>query len=188
MRSWFRRYREARQTLGNALGLLAQGIRPSQAGSSRGAAALIQPGTTVAVLGLAYKPSSHVIEESQGVYLCKALSSSGARVVAYDPLAGDAARIELRDHAVVLDSIRDCLAQAEVVLITTPDSVFRALSAGDFEVKEGSVIVVDFWLILAPKLAHHPRIRYIAIGRGADEKANIARLARLWDGAASTGD
>jgi len=100
-------------------------------------------------------------------------------------LAGDAARNELRDHAIVLDSMRDCLAQAEVVLITTPDSVFRALSADDFEEKGHSVVVVDFWRILAPELAHHPRIRYIGIGRSADEKANGAQLAGLWDGLAS---
>jgi UDP-glucose 6-dehydrogenase len=47
---------------------------------------------------LAYKPASHVVEESQGLLLAKALDRIGMRVVAYDPLANDAARAELRDR------------------------------------------------------------------------------------------
>jgi UDPglucose 6-dehydrogenase len=58
---------------------------------------LIRRGMTVAILGLAYKPFSHVVEESQSIYLAKALSKIGARVVAYDPLAGEMARAELKE-------------------------------------------------------------------------------------------
>lgn len=142
---------------------------------------LIHKGATVAVLGLAYKPFSHVVEESQGIYLAKALSKIGARVVAYDPLAGETARAELRDQAVILDSLEDCLAQAEVVLITTPDPVFQALTATDFEGKNLRMIVVDCWRILDKELAGHPNIRYIPIGRSVDEEANATRLAELWN-------
>lgn len=149
---------------------------------------LVQHGITVAVLGLAYKPFSHVIEESQGIHLCKALSSAGARVVAYDPLAGEMARAELRDHAVILDSMIDCLVQAQVVLITTPDPAFRALRAEDFRRDGSPVMVVDFWRILQAELARSPDIRYIPIGRSADDQANTARLAALWDGVASAAD
>ncbi len=54
---------------------------------------------TVAVLGLAYKPLSHVIEESPGIFLARALADTGIRVVAYDPLANDSARATLQYHA-----------------------------------------------------------------------------------------
>jgi UDPglucose 6-dehydrogenase len=143
---------------------------------------MIQPGTTVAVLGLAYKPYSHVTEESQGVYLAKALSKAGARVVAFDPLANEMARAELRDQAVILDSAADCLEQAEVVLITTPDPAFRALTAADFG--KSRVTVLDFWRILDKELAGQPNVRYIPTGRSVDDAANAARLAELWSGAA----
>jgi UDPglucose 6-dehydrogenase len=142
---------------------------------------LIRRGMTVAILGLAYKPFSHVVEESQGIYLAKALSKLGARVVAYDPLAGETARAELRDQAVVLDSLEDCLAQAEVVLITTPDPAFQRLTAADFEGKNPMMIVVDCWRVLDKELAGHPNIRYIPIGRSVDDNANAARLAELWN-------
>jgi len=142
---------------------------------------LIGRGTTVAVLGLAYKPFSHVVEESQGMYIAKALSKAGARVVAYDPLANGTARPELRDQAVILDSVRDCLEQAEVVLITTPDPAFRALTAADFGNKVSPVTVVDFWRILDKELAGRPNIRYTPIGRSVNDAANAARLDELWN-------
>lgn len=142
---------------------------------------LIRKGATVAVLGLAYKPFSNVVEESQGIYLAKALSKLGARVVAYDPLAGEMARTELRDQVVVLDSLEDCLAQAEMVVITTPDPVFQRLTAADFERKNPRMTVVDCWRILDKELTGHPSVRYIPIGRSLDDEANATRLAELWN-------
>lgn len=141
---------------------------------------MIHRGTTVAVLGLAYKPHSHVVEESQAIALVKALSSAGARVVAYDPLAGDMARQELHGRAMILPSIRDCLTQAKAVLITSPDPEFRALTSADFNCQDGHVTVVDFWRILDKAFARNPNITYIPIGRSVDDLANAARLTELW--------
>jgi len=140
---------------------------------------LVRQDATVAVLGLAYKPSSHVVEESQGIYLVKALSKAGVRVVAYDPLAGDMARAELGDQAVVLDSVEECLAQAEIVLITTPDPAFRMLTGDDLSIKT-AVTVIDFWRILDRQLGEWPNIRYIPIGCSTDDAANAACLAEMW--------
>lgn len=143
---------------------------------------VVKPETTVAVLGLAYKPLSHVVEESQGLYLAKALSDAGVRVVAYDPLAAESARAELGDRVIVLDSLRECLAQADVVLITTPDPAFQRLTAVDFDHQQPTVTVIDCWRILDLEPAGRPNIRYLSIGRSVDETANTARLAGLWDG------
>jgi UDPglucose 6-dehydrogenase len=139
-------------------------------------------GQSVAVLGLAYKPNSHVIEESQGIFLAQALSKAGARVVAYDPLAGAGARHALRDSAVVLDSVADCLAEADVVLITTPDPLFRKLTAADFPVRPNRTTVVDFWRILSQQLSAAQHVRYLPFGRSTRDAENTAALAALWDG------
>jgi UDPglucose 6-dehydrogenase len=138
----------------------------------------IRQGETVAVLGLSYKPHSHVIEESQGIILVKKLSSLGARVVAFDPLAGVAARTELTDHAVVLDSLQSCLEQADVVLITTADPAFKSLRASDF--KKGSVIVIDFWRILEKELSEKSNIKYVPFGKSNRDSDGVSTLKRLW--------
>ena len=139
----------------------------------------IPRGATVAVLGLSYKPHSHVIEESQGIVLAKRLSKLGARVIAFDPLAGAAARTELTDHAVVLDSLSSCLEQADVDLVTTADPAFRALTAGDF--KKGPVTVVDFWRILEKALSGSSNVTYVPFGKNIGGTDGSARLKALWE-------
>jgi len=126
---------------------------------------------------LAYKPASHVIEESQGMYLAKALSKHGARVVAHDPLASSMASQELKDQGLVLNSLEDCLSQASTVVITTPDPVYLALTAKDFR---AGTTVVDCWRGLSSSLANQPDIRYLPLGRSVDDAANNDRLAALW--------
>jgi UDPglucose 6-dehydrogenase len=140
----------------------------------------LRPGSTVAVLGLAYKPLSHVIEESAGIFLCRALADRGLRVVGYDPLATEEAHIVLRDHALVADSLATCLQDAECVLVTTPDDVYRSLKPEDFIGAKGSVTVVDFWRFLPEPVRCHPAIRYVPMGRCIDDAAAMAQLDGLW--------
>jgi UDPglucose 6-dehydrogenase len=136
-------------------------------------------GKTVAVLGLAYKPSSHVLDESQGVLLAQALSKFGARVVGFDPLAGELAQAELGDQILVLDSIDDCVEQADIVLLTNPDPFFLTLDSEKFRDKT----VIDFWRILDKKLSRIPEVRYIPFGRSTRDEANAQRLTVLWNSA-----
>lgn len=147
---------------------------------------MLPPGSTVAVLGLSYKPFSHVTEESQGVYIAQHLSKNGFRVVAYDPMSSEMELEEIRRHIVVLDSISDCIAQSDAVLITTPDPVFAELGRADFTNDRAEVVVIDFWRLLKTKLDGQPNIRYVGIGLGDNDEANARRLKRLWtDGEAS---
>ena len=60
---------------------------------------LIPDGGTVAVLGMSYKPSTPVIEESQGIMLAKSLKDAGFAVVAHDPMASGPAKTVLGDAA-----------------------------------------------------------------------------------------
>ena len=138
----------------------------------------LRSGSTAAILGLAYKPHSHVVEESQGLELALQLAEHGVRVVAYDPLAGDSARATLRDKAVVMDSLDSCLADAETVWVTTPDPAFQALRRSDFGSR--TTTVVDFWRILAGEFSGHATIRYVAVGRGAADDDDARRLQELW--------
>ena len=143
---------------------------------------MIRKGATVAVLGLSYKPFSHVTEESQGIYVAQHLSKHGIRVVAFDPMSGEMSLDEIRRNIVVLDSIEDCLKQAESVLITTPDDVFKELTAESFKNEWSEVLVVDFWRILQDKLQNAPNIKYVAAGKSEDDAKNSSRLKELWWG------
>jgi hypothetical protein len=77
-----------------------------------------------------------------------------------------------------MDNARECLRDADVVLITTPDPEFKALAAVDFVRQGRSVLVMDFWRILSDKLAGVPGIDYIPYGVGGASTAGT--LTELW--------
>jgi UDPglucose 6-dehydrogenase len=143
-------------------------------------ASVAQPGARVAVLGLAYKPATPVVDEAAGTLLARALSEAGYRVAAHDPLANDTARAALPPEVRVVDAVDEALRDADVVLITTPDPLYAELSPGRFNGKPRPVVVFDFWRILRAALGDHPNIRYRATGVSPDDGANERRLAALW--------
>lgn len=142
---------------------------------------IIKKGSTIAVLGLAYKPMSCVIEESQGMDIVHALlTMDDVKVTGFDPCANDAAQRELGDRIVIQNSITECLRDADAVLITTPDPAFYNLSAHDFHNDKKTIIVVDFWRILSKKLKNDPKIRYIPIGQSYNDPENAKVLEKMW--------
>jgi UDPglucose 6-dehydrogenase len=61
-----------------------------------------RPGQPVAVLGLAYKPYTNVIECSPGIWLCRELAARGFRVLAHDYAASNGASAVLAERGVQL--------------------------------------------------------------------------------------
>lgn len=141
---------------------------------------ILKKGSTVAILGLAYKPFSHVTEESQSLYIADALSKAGYRVVGYDPLAGEMALQNLHGQIVVLDSVEECLRQADAVLIATPDPKFAELKAKDFKNNRRRITVIDFWRILRRELEGASHIDYIAVGCSENDDLNTKKLQEIW--------
>lgn len=142
-------------------------------------AGFMPKGATVAVLGLAYKPLSHVIEESPGIYLCKALSESGYRVIGHDNLAATYAEVPLKPHALVTDSLEDAIKDADVVLVTTTDKSYTSLTADMLLRGKKTVTVIDFWRCLK-RLAADQRIRYVPIGLCRDTQSTAQNLRPMW--------
>jgi len=127
---------------------------------------MITKETTVAILGLAYKPHSQVTEESQAMSLLQALNRIDVRVVGYDPLVEG------------YNSLKYCLKRANIVLITNPDPVFKSLTVEDFL---PNTTVIDFWRILDQELSNKLRINYIPVGRCINDKQYTKQLAKIWN-------
>lgn len=140
----------------------------------------ITKGETAAVLGLAYKPLSHIVEESQAILLAKALSDTGLRVIGYDPLANDEARPILQYHTLVVDSLSNALKGATIVFVANNDDVFKSLTPDQVLLNKKRVTVVDFWRCLSPEFHNHPRIQYIPIGKCMDPNSNVEKFRKLW--------
>jgi hypothetical protein len=108
------------------------------------------------------------------------MAEAGMRVIGYDPLASDGARSAFRDKALVAESVDAALADAALVVVTTPDAPFRALRAEDFLCGKQSVTVVDCWRCLDPSVTNHPNINYVPLGRCVDDGPAVGVLEAIW--------
>lgn len=131
-------------------------------------------GGRVGILGLAYKPDTDVIEQSQGVLLAQALTGSSVRVSVYDPAATSNAAAALAGTVQLADTMRDCVMHSDVIVIVTPWAEFRQLDAEMLRRDGSPRIVIDCWR--ATDLA---RIGGVAkwVGVGVGPTPNVATLA-----------
>ena len=133
-------------------------------------------GRQVAVLGLAYKPETPVVEESAGLAIVDGLVARGARVRAYDPLAGASAATEMPAEVEVAPSARACVAGSAVVIVTTADPAFVSLRPEDFA---PGARIYDAWRGLR-HLDGARGVSWVPVGRGSRDLTVRERLARLW--------
>ncbi|MDR1857624.1 MAG: nucleotide sugar dehydrogenase [Desulfovibrio sp.] len=132
-----------------------------------------------AVLGLAYKPQTHVTEDSAGLALCMTLRDAGYIVAGYDPLAGEEAS-KILGKSAVAPSLGACVADADLVVVATPDPAFAALRAEMLGGVDGRACVVDCWRILNRSVQTAGNVDYVPAGRCIDPVAAESRIATLW--------
>jgi UDPglucose 6-dehydrogenase len=110
---------------------------------------MIPAGATAAVLGLSYKPSTPVIEESQGIMLARSLKGAGFAVVAHDPMAGGAAQTVLSNVARLTSTAREALALSDAAVIITPWPEYAKISP-DWLTHGPTRFIIDCWRQLEP--------------------------------------
>ncbi|MDT0211853.1 UDP-glucose/GDP-mannose dehydrogenase family protein [Curtobacterium sp. BRD11] len=99
-------------------------------------------GKRVAVLGLAFKPNSDDVRDSPALDIAARLLGLGASVAAYDPEAIETAR-QLHPELEYVGSPTEAVTGADIVLVLTEWSVFRALDAAEVASLVASPVVVD---------------------------------------------
>ena len=125
-------------------------------------------GGVAGILGLSYKPSTGVIEESQGVRLAQTLLSAGVHVVVYDPAAMENAKGQLSGNVAFATSAAECVRQADAFAITTSWAEFSKISPADLKRRDGSVLVLDCWRML-DRAAFVGASDYRVIGEGVEQ-------------------
>jgi UDPglucose 6-dehydrogenase len=128
----------------------------------------------IAVVGLAYKKGSRIVEASQGFEMLRDLVTAGADVIGYDPLAAAAARaalIETGDPTLVTaagrcvtDDLAACLRDADAVVLASDDAAIAERVTAALRSRRRRVLLVDVWRMLKP--AELPvEATYVAVGR-----------------------
>jgi UDPglucose 6-dehydrogenase len=134
--------------------------------------ACASPGQSVAVLGLSYKPSTYVIEESQGVALARMLADAGYGVSVFDPQANGSAAGVLGNQVRVAASAQEAVNGAMAVVLTTPWPEFKTLVWNSGLAEEQSRAVIDPWGLVQPAKG----VKLVRMGQG---EANIMATPRV---------
>ena len=125
-------------------------------------------GKTVAVLGLAFKPNTDDVREAPAVYVCRELVRAGARVRAFDPVAGRAAAEALADvrHLIVFaDDTYDAAAGADALVIMTEWNEFRGMELDRVRQSMARPLLIDARNVLDPAQTRAKGFEYICTGR-----------------------
>ncbi|MBA3596134.1 MAG: UDP-glucose/GDP-mannose dehydrogenase family protein [Methylibium sp.] len=125
-------------------------------------------GKRFALWGLAFKPGTDDMREAPSRVLIDRLTSLGAEVVAYDPVAADEARRAMPDQEGLsyADSANAALEGADALVIVTEWKEFRS---PDFDAIRNTLkepLVFDGRNLFEPALMEELGIEYHGIGRG----------------------
>jgi len=161
-------------------------VNRSQAGRVATLVNRVTEGTPqrVAVLGLAYKPDTNVVEESQGIAIAHELVHSGHSVAVFDPVALDGARRVLGDTVHYAASLAECVRGAAAIVLATDWPEFRAVLQQTASCAPRPVIV-DGWRMLR-RSTGMDAMSYRAVGLGNPDRETQERLRRFVKGLAGT--
>jgi UDPglucose 6-dehydrogenase len=131
------------------------------------------PGSTVALLGLSYKPGTHIVEESQPLMLAEKLLDAGYTVRMHDPKALASASSVLRGRGVYCDCPYEAVAGASTVIMLTPWPQYGELDIHRLEEQAGPLpLLIDCWRIY--RNASFRKFAYQPFGTAVQSSGRIA--------------
>jgi UDPglucose 6-dehydrogenase len=122
-------------------------------------------GTTIGILGLAFKPDTDDVRESPALAIVEALQRRGARIQAYDPAAMEQARALLPDVVYRPDAY-SAAEDADAVVLITEWNQFRNLDLSRMKSLMRRPILVDLRNAYEPERVKALGLTYQGVGRG----------------------
>ena len=121
-------------------------------------------GSTIAVLGLTFKPDTDDMREAPSVAIITALQDSGARIRAFDPEGMQHARTVLGDVEYANDAY-SCMEGADALVIITEWDSFRKLDLQRVKSLLRKPVVADLRNIYRPEEMARLGFSYVSVGR-----------------------
>jgi UDPglucose 6-dehydrogenase len=137
-------------------------------------------GRRVALLGLAFKPDTDDMREASSLVLAARLQGEGAEVVAYDPVAAEAAR-ELLSGVEQSGSAMEALEGADAAVLVTEWDEFRQLDWAEAGSRMARPLLIDGRNFLDPEALIAAGFEYEGIGRHSadDGRMSASSVARV---------
>ncbi len=136
-------------------------------------------GTTIGVLGLAFKPNTDDMREAPAVDIIRWITSQGAHVRVYDPVASETGREALVREGVRLDSVTFCenaysvAEQTDALVIVTEWNEFKSLNMQHVRSLMHRPVLIDGRNIYDGSEMHRLGFIYRAMGRGTGPAPTI---------------
>jgi UDPglucose 6-dehydrogenase len=121
-------------------------------------------GKSIGVLGLSFKPETDDMRESPAIEIINAMTSRGAKVRAYDPVAMDEARHYISNIEFAKDEY-DAIRGADALVIITEWNQFRALDMEKVKALLKSPKIADLRNIYEPEDMREMGFEYVGVGR-----------------------
>jgi UDPglucose 6-dehydrogenase len=134
-------------------------------------------GCTFALWGLSFKPGTDDMREAPSLVLIEELLNAGAKIVAYDPVATETARREMKqgwlnDGLITFAEHQyDALDRADALILVTEWKPFRNPDFDKIRAALKAPVIIDGRNQFDPKQLKKSGFEYYAIGRGATEIA-----------------
>jgi UDPglucose 6-dehydrogenase len=132
-------------------------------------------GSTVAVLGLAFKPNTDDIRESPAIRLVQMLLERGASVHAHDPAAAVNARLVLPPAVIYFADVYESLKGTDAMVVATDWNEYKQL---DLELAARAMrgaILFDGRNIFDPALVRAANLKHYSVGRRSKNSQSLAR-------------
>ncbi len=129
-------------------------------------------GCTIGILGLAFKPNTDDMREAPSVDIIRWVTSQGALVRIYDPVALKTGRQALEREGIRLDNITFCedayavAEDADALVIVTEWNEFKSLNMPQIQGMMRRPILIDGRNIYEAEEMHRLGFTYRAMGRG----------------------
>lgn len=131
----------------------------------------------IAVLGLAYKPNTNVVDESQGIAIARQLVEKGFQVSVFDPVATESAKVLLGNAVEYASNVADCVRGAAAIVIATDWPEFRSVY---FQTASATPRpqIIDGWRLLRSTRGLDP-VSYRGVGMGHPQPEVREQLRRF---------
>jgi UDPglucose 6-dehydrogenase len=122
-------------------------------------------GMTFGVWGLAFKPKTDDMREAPALTLIQLLTGAGAKVVAHDPVAGDAAARLVGPHVRIAAEPYVCAEGADALFLVTEWNEFRMPDWARLKATMRAAVVFDGRNVWDARKAREAGFSYYGIGR-----------------------
>jgi UDPglucose 6-dehydrogenase len=129
-------------------------------------------GKKVAILGLAFKPSTDDMREAVSIPIINGLLEQGASIAAYDPMANQAGKRVFGDQIKYAENAKECIRMADLAVLVTDWEEFAELTAHDFLSLMNAPVLFDGRRMYDSHKMRAAGIDFSAIGLGPELPAS----------------